>query len=242
MTDQDSMAQGTGAAPEALSAAELHQRIANNETEAKRLEGKLEEFSNYEDNAGNFDSRAYKRDELRLNGINRELSRMYAMQGQVERKSDQWADYAKRKAADFLRGRLPQVPENLREKVQSEFLANFRATMESGILDNPRAQNEQQITEIVRDRYENALGRVYASSISEEKRDRRDGAPTDRGLDQDNEPPPEEEDDPFGGDELAKQLFQQYEDGRNKKHMTLADQMRERRDAALGKKPEGSEA
>ena len=240
MTDQD-RPQGTGAAAEALSAAELAQSIKSHESEAQKLERKLQDFSHYETNDG-FDSRAYKRDELRLNSVNRELSRMYSMQGQVERRGDQWLDFAKRKAADFLRGRLPRIPEHLRDKVQEEFLSNFRATLDSGILQNPKAQNEQQITEIIRDRFENAAGRVFTSQQEEDKPDKREGAPQERGLDQDTEAPPEQEDDPFEGDELARQLFSQYEDGRKKRYTTLADQMKERRDAQLGKqKQQGGE-
>lgn len=238
MTDADTQApEGTGAAEQALSAAELQERIQNHEREASQLETKLQDFARYEGENG-FDSRAYKRDELRLAGINRELSRMYSMQNQVERRSDQWIEFAKRKAADFLQGRLPRIPENLRDKVRDEFLANFRSTLSSGIFQRPQAQNEQQIIEIIRDRFENAAGRVFTSQHEGDEPNRREGAPQERGLDRDDEKPPEGEDDPFEGDELARQLFQQYEEGRNKKHMTLADQQRERYRAMMGQKEE----
>lgn len=240
MSDQQ-QPQGFSAAGQVMSAADLERRIREHEQAAEQLTSKLEEFSNYELDGGNFDSRAYKRDELRLGTINRELTKMYADRNTVEKRSDQWVDFAKRKAADFLRGRINHFPEDIREDIQKEFTQNFRETVQGGIFENPQAQSEDQITAIVRDRFDHAVGRAYSARAQRREDGSRENPPGEKGLDRDDEAPPApDEDDWAEGDEFAKQLFSQYESDRNRKHMTLADQQRARF-AERNKQKEGEE-
>lgn len=220
---------GTGAAGRAVSLQGLQQEIARLESEADKVDGRLANPDNYADQQGNIDNFRYRKDELRSREIDRQIRRLERRLGDVKEQSSQWTDYANRKAADYIRGELPKVPEDMRKKVRDQFVERFKDLTGQGAFETANLQNDEAIMGLVRDRFEASVGAVYASRLRQRKPDEGEAPPREEGLDEENDPPKQEKDDgPFADDPFAKSLFESHVPRRERRARTLADVQRDR--------------
>jgi len=240
MTDQP---QATGAAQRAADLASIRQTIAAKEAEYEELLARLRDIDSYANAQGQHDARRYKLDELRKDELANQIRKLERSLVDAEKQSSEWTNYAARKAADFIRGRLPRLAENLRDAVRDEFTRQVKTAMDTGTFQRPDTQSAEAVEHILRDRFDYAVGRAYSASLPEDGDDepqaQRRPAPKDAGLDERNAPPEEEpEDDGFGDDEEARRLFQSYTPPRKRKSRTLWEIQQEQRAARAKERDE----
>lgn len=229
----------TGAAEQAQSLASIDARMNELNRQADQLYDQLQDFDSYNDSQGRHDARRYKADELRLDRIKVEIERLRDRRQEARQQGDQWVQFATKKAADFMRGRVAGLEERIRDEAKAQFTQQVRSMIDGKTFLRPELQSQDAIEQLLSDRFTYAVGAAYAA-LANRKADPKAAPESERGLDDESSPPPPPaEDDGFGDDQTARELFGQYQNPRGRKAKTLYDIQMEK--FGQGGKPQGGD-
>jgi hypothetical protein len=215
---------------------QFDQQIRDTEGQIEELEAKqMDPDKHYLKDDGGFDGLAFNRDKVFLDKLNRTLMRLGRERSMASENAERWATYAQRKASDVLRGNMEKVPEHLRNTVRQVFTQGFKNLKQQGWFANADIQDAEQI--------QNALDQIFNSAVGYALRNAPapsgdKAPPREQGLDDNSGDVASQkpgEDDGFGDDQLARDTYKQIMDPwrqrQSNKGKTLADVLREEREA-----------